>query len=458
LDPLACHARRPPRPDENWHIVPLGSIALEDALAISRELCQNPAGARTGILRPGRGDGIVRWLLLAGVWGLYASFGLVASCLSPLVAEVERELDISHAAMGSVLGAWQLVYMFTAIPCGLLLDRLGSRFALALGIGLIALSALARGAASDFTTLLLSVMAFGIGAPIISTGSPKVVTEWFSGPSRGLAMGIYATGPAIGGALALVSTHAWLLPWLGDWRELMRVWAGVVVATGAFWLIVTAHPRFHAAEAHRRGAASLPQLSAMRELVAIPDVRLLLVMAAGTFTISHGVGSWLPALLHAHGMTTIQAGWWSTIPTAVGIVSALLIPRLAIPPRRRRILFLLVTTSGVSTLFLQLEARSALFTGLVLQGAAATVLTPILVLTLLELPGLDERRAGTASGLFFSAAQIGGVIGPFGLGVLYDLSGGFGVGLGALLLIALGVLSGISRLGRGALPPEPRAV
>ena len=285
----------------------------------------------------------MRWLLLAGVWGLYASFGLVASCLSPLVSLVEHELGISHAAMGSVLGAWQLVYMFAAIPCGLLLDRLGSRFALSIGITLIALSALARSVSDDFTTLLLSVMAFGLGAPLISTGAPKIITEWFEGSSRGLAMGVYATGPAIGGAVALTLTHSLLLPWLGDWRELMRLWAGVAAVSGVFWVAVTSHPKFHEAEERRRGTAALPQLSAMRELGALPDVRLLLAMAAGTFMISHGIGSWLPALLHARGMTTIEAGYWSAIPTAVGIGSALLIPRIAIPaaviPARNRWVF-----------------------------------------------------------------------------------------------------------------------
>ncbi len=393
----------------------------------------------------------MRWLLLVGVWGLYASFGLVASCLAPLVSLVERDLGISHAAMGSVLGAWQLVYMFAAIPCGLVLDRLGSRFALSIGITLIALSALARSVSHDFTTLLLSVMAFGLGAPLISTGAPKIVTEWFEGSSRGLAMGIYATGPAIGGALALTLTHSWLMPWLGDWRELMRVWAGVAAASGIVWLVVTSRSKFREAEERRWGTAALPQLSAMRELGALPDVRILLAMAAGTFMISHGVGSWLPALLHARGLTTVEAGYWSAIPTAIGIGSALLIPRLAIPPRRQRILFALVATSGLSTLFLQLDARPSLLAGLLLQGAAATVLTPILILTLLELPGVGERRAGTASGLFFSAAQIGGVLGPMGVGALYDLSGGFGLGLAGLMVAAIGVLVGIGRLGRVAL-------
>jgi MFS transporter, CP family, cyanate transporter len=390
----------------------------------------------------------MRWLLLAGVWSLYSAFGLVASCLAPLVPIVESELAISHAAMGGVLGAWQLVYVVMAIPSGLLLDRLGSRAALAIGMALIALSALARSAADDFSSLLLAVMFFGLGAPIISTGSPKVVTEWFEGPSRGLAMGIYSTGPAIGGAISLMLTHSVLLPWLGDWRLLMQLWAAVGAACCLFWLAVTSHSKFRHAESVRRSFGRPPQLSTMRELIARRDVRLLLGIAMGTFAVAHGLASWMPAMLHGRGMTTIEAGYWSAIPTLFGIGSALLVPRLAIPNRRQRILVALVATSSLSTLLFQLDARPTLLAGLVLQGAAATVLTPILVLTLLELPGVDEHRAGTASGLFFSAAQIGGVAGPLMFGVLYDLSGGFALGLGAMCATTLAVLVGIGRLER----------
>lgn len=393
----------------------------------------------------------MRWLVLAGVWGLYSSFGLVSSCLAPLVSQVEAELAISHAAMGGILGAWQFVYLFTAIPSGLLLDRLGSRAALALGITLVALSAFARSQAHDFASLLLAVMAFGLGAPIISTGAPKVVTEWFQGTSRGFAMGVYATGPAIGGALALTLTHSVLLPWLGDWRAVMQLWAAVALATGAVWLGVTSSRRFRDAEAHRRTLGAPPQLGTMRALVAQADVRLVLGMATGTFAVAHGFASWLPALLHARGMSTVEAGYWSALPTVVGIVSALIVPRLATPTRRRGLLFVLVATSFSSMLLLQLAGRLPVVAGLVLQGAAATVLTPILILTLLELPGVGERHAGTASGLFFSAAQIGGVLGPFAMGAFYDLSGSFAVGLGALALTAVGVLAGIIRLGQ---PPD----
>ncbi|MBY0401400.1 MFS transporter, partial [Myxococcota bacterium] len=274
-------------------------------------------------------------------------------------------------------------------------------------------------------------------------------TEWFQGSGRGFAMGVYATGPAIGGTLSLTLTHSVLLPWLGDWRRVMLLWAGVAVVSGIAWFVVTSLPKFREAETKRRShGGALPQLSTMRELVALPDVRLILALATGTFLIAHGVGSWLPSLLQARGLSTTEAGYWAAIPAVVGVVSALVVPRLAIPRRRRRLLFLLVATSACSTLLFQLAARPSLLAGLVLQGAAATVLTPILVLTLLELPGVGEKRAGTASGLFFSAAQIGGVVGPMGLGVFYDLSGGFALGLGAFTLIALAILAGITRLAR----------
>ena len=60
----------------------------------------------------------------------------------------------------------------------------------------------------------------------------------------------------------------------------------------------------------------------------------------------------------------------------------------------------------------------------------------VLILVLVEIPGIDDRYAGIASGLFFTAAEIGGVFGPLGLGLLYDLTGNFQLGLMILTCIA----------------------
>ena len=86
---------------------------------------------------------------------------------------------------------------------------------------------------------------------------------------------------------------------------------------------------------------------------------------------------------------------------------------------------------------LQFEQQEILTVGLIIQGIARSSLMTVLVLTLVELPGIGERYAGLASGLFFTAAEFGGVMGPTLLGITYDYSGDFTLGLGLLSVTAL---------------------
>ena len=79
----------------------------------------------------------------------------------------------------------------------------------------------------------------------------------------------------------------------------------------------------------------------------------------------------------------------------------------------------------------------------------------LLMLTLVELPEVGDGRAGVASGMFFSAAEIGGVLGPLGIGILYDTSGGFDSSLWSLAGVALLLIAGslaLHRTMRGRIP------
>ena len=393
-----------------------------------------------------------KWWILSGLWFLYASFGLVVTSIAPLVIPIETSLNFSHAAMGSIMGAWQLVYIGAAIPCGVLLDRLGGRWALLIGVGVITLSALGRAYAVDYWTFLLAVMLFGVGGPIISSGAPKVVASLFEGKQRGLAMGIYMTGPAIGGVCTLTLTHAWLMPVFdNNWTQVMLLWTAVCVLAGVYWFAVTWLTGF----SDRPDSAQkvgMSQTAVMRELLMQRAVRVVLVMSVGVFLFNHGLNNWLPELLKGHGMTAIEAGYWAALPTVVGVIGSLLIPRLATPERRFAILAALCGAALVASLLLQAHGEFSLTTGLILQGIARSSMMTVLILTLVELPGIGEQRAGVASGMFFSAAEIGGVLGPLGLGVAYELSGGFSSGLLALSVVAGGLVLASVYLGRLARP------
>lgn len=391
----------------------------------------------------------VRWLMLAGVWLLYASFGLAATSLAPLVTPITRGLGMSHGAMGVVLGCWQLVYIASAVPCGSLLDRMGPRWALLLGVLLIAASGFLRTVAVDGITLALAVGVFGLGGPIVSAGAPKVVSLWFRGRDRGLAMGIYITGPAVGGIVALSLTNSVLMPAFGfEWRYVLLLWAGFALAAGAAWLAITAHPASQLMEERIRSEPRTPQREVLKTLWHLPAVRIMLAMSVGIFLFNHGLNNWLPELLRASGMTATEAGYWAAIPTAVGIAGSLLIPRLATPGRRLKVLALLCAAAGLASLCLHADTGPVLLGGLVLQGIARSSLMTVAILTLVELRGVGERYAGTASGLFFSAAEIGGASGPVMLGVLYDATGGFDVALLMLTAVTVLLLFGVAGLRR----------
>jgi len=403
----------------------------------------------------------MRWLLLAGLWLCYFSFGAIAASIAPLVAPIQRELDLSYAALGSIMGAWQFVYIGAAIPAGILLDRLGGRIALFIGVLCIAGSALGRAFAADYWQLLAAVMLFGIGGPIVSSGAPKVVTEIFEGSRRGLAMGIYMTGPTLGGILALTLTHSVLLPVLNqDWRSVMIIWGAVaLVAAIAWYCLATLIGRQVSGFSFRprQDTASRQHRSGIADLLRIPGVRLILAMAIGVFLINHGLNNWLPELLRHNGMSPTEAGYWAALPMLIGILGSLIIPRLATPERRFSILLVLCVAAAVSSLLLTFNQSEAMTIALLVQGLVRSSLMTVLILTLVELPGMQPGQAGTASGLFFSAAEIGGVMGPLALGLTYDLTAGFEAGLYGLtticLIMSVGAVTLQNRVGRRATRP-----
>jgi MFS transporter, CP family, cyanate transporter len=159
-----------------------------------------------------------RWALLAGSWLVYYAFGLVVASMAPLVRPITAELGLSQAAMGSILGAWPLVYIASAAPCGSVLDRFGLRASLFAGSIFIGIGALAR-RRRQLPGPLCRGGRIRPRGPLVSVGGPELIGEWFEGKERGLAMGLYVTGPALGNVTAPSLTNSLVMPLVGGSRR-----------------------------------------------------------------------------------------------------------------------------------------------------------------------------------------------------------------------------------------------
>ncbi|MEM1429042.1 MAG: MFS transporter [Pseudomonadota bacterium] len=390
--------------------------------------------------------GTGRWVILGAVWLIYFCFGVTAASMAPLVAPISDDLNTGNAVMGLILGAWPAAYIAAAIPCGAALDRFGARRMLFLAALIMAASGIARSTAETPVQMIVAVALFGLGGPLISIGAPKVIARLFEGPSRGMAMGIYVTGPYLGGIVALAFTNSVAMPLAnGDWRGVMLLYAALVAASGLIWLAIVYAPFTRWPDRNAEGGKKF-DLRAFVDIVRVPDVRVILAMSIGIFFINHGLNNWLPEILKGHGFSAVEAGYWAALPSVLGVVVALIVPRLATPQRRLPIMAGLFACSLFASLCLQLASPYALIPGLLAQGMARGAMMTIAILILMETPSVPPERLGLAGGLFFTAAEIGGVLGPVTFGVLSGLSGGFALPLMALSGVCLGLFWTVARL------------
>lgn len=377
-----------------------------------------------------------RWVMLGLICLLYGSFGLVSQSLSPVLGRIADDLDMSRGLMGTVLGLWPLTYLLVAIPAGALIDRFGVRYTLLSGALLILLSQLLRAAAFHPAILAAGVIVFGVGGPFVSIGAPKVAASWFSPADAGVALGIYTVSPQLGSFVAVAGTNTLIMPRVEEsWRIALLVLAIVPGVASLAWF---AFSRDASATTSTDRADFTPraEFSRFQGIVRLPGVRTVLLLTAGTFFVNHSLGNWLPEMLQARGLSPSAAGLMASIPTLVAVPAAIALPRIATARSLPILQGLLLTGWALSMILVAFGDTFSLYIGLIVIGVGRGAVAALLMLVLVRSLKVDPLLVGAAAGLFFTAGEVGGVLGPTVVGVLSQATGGFEVVLASLAIVS----------------------
>ncbi len=104
---------------------------------------------------------------------------------------IRADLGLSGTRMGALLSAFSLAYGVAQLPIGLMLDRIGPRVILAVGMFVWSLAQMATGLVSSFGGFMATRISLGAGeAPMMPCGV-KVMNDWFSARDRGLPTGLH---------------------------------------------------------------------------------------------------------------------------------------------------------------------------------------------------------------------------------------------------------------------------
>lgn len=367
--------------------------------------------------------------------------GLSVAPLSPFLLD---SLRMSRSQVGWLLPALYLGGVVMSLPAGWLVDRLGVRMALVLGLALTGVMIGAGAMSPNLPALLVCLCVGGFGWSVLNPGSGKAIVEAFSPQQRGMAMGIKQTGLTLGGVGASL-----ILPPIAvavGWRDALLV-AGaaslgcaVIVAIG---LRAPGTPTTRAAANRPRPSDLLPFLRRPGLVVLFASGFLLSVLQAAvlSYMVLYAKESLDYSAVAAAGLLAIaQAG---------GTVSRLLwgfVSDWFFGGRRRPGLVINALVGAASYLALALSAVPAALAPVLaaVAGAAAFGYMGLYLALVAEVGGV--RYAGLLTGVAVTFAWSGVLVGPPVFGLVLEASGTYQLPWLLLAVVAVGVAIALHRL------------
>ena len=365
---------------------------------------------------------------------------------------------------GATAGAFSFGFLVSAVLgplLGRLMDRHGPRFVIELGVGMMGAGLLLAALVSEPWHLYLTLgVLVGSGSVCLGyTGQSQFLPNWFV-RRRGLAMSIAFSGVGIGSIVLLPALQA-LIERAGWRAACASLGVVVLVLLAPLNLLIRRRPEDVGSRADGELAPSASSVSKP------PDNVVDRAWAAVDWTLGRalrtarfwwialgywcGLFAWYAVQVHQtkylveNGFSGAYAAW------ALGFVSLVAIPgQIALGHLSDRIGREWVWSAGCAgfaicyaALLLMSKAPSATLLSLMViaQGTLGYGLTSVLGPIPAEI--FQGRHFGSIFGTLMGIAVLGGALGPWAAGALYDSSGsyaiGFSIALGCSVLSAIAI-------------------
>jgi len=367
---------------------------------------------------------LASWWALA-VLSMINLFGYMdRMALAILVEPIKAEFGASDQQMGLLVGlAFTLFYSTLGIPLARMADRVSRLRLLSACLFVWSAMTMVSGLAKNFPQLFLARAGVGVGEAGCTPPAHSLIADYFPREKRSLAITIFQTGAAIGGAIGMFVVG--LLGQQLGWRASLQI-------IGAAGIPLAALALFTLREPVRPVLASGDKETAWQAIGALARrpayVHLVIAYALATIC-NAGVTQWYPAfLMRSFGMTMAEVGGWIGLSSLAGsglgllsggVLATWLAPRdsrweLWIPAIAFALCVPVLATSFLSpSPMLALLAKTL---GIYLSALASGV-----ALAAIQSFAEPHRRATAVAIFLFFSSMLGSGVGAYVIGLISDL-------------------------------------
>lgn len=363
-------------------------------------------------------------LVLLGILLVALNLRAAITSLGALLPEVSAGLNLSPTVAGLITTLPTLSFAFFGAFTPKLTRRFSSSQILAGAMVMLVVGQAARVFTSSAVVFLATSALAMAGIAVANVLLPALVREHFP-RKAGLLTGVY-TMTMIVGTTAASAASVPVANAFGSWRAGLGVWAVVALVAALPWLT-------------QRSSAKPAAAATDRPRIRVGRTRLGWAMAVyfGAQSLSgYATMGWLAQMFRDASFTPANAGLLLAGVTAFGVPIALLMPTIA--TKRPNLKPLVLILSG-GMILSYLGIMLAPHTGAVLWVALLAVGQGAFPLAL----AMIGMRARTPDGIVAlsafaqSTGYLIAALGPLVVGILHEVTGGWHLPLGFLILAAL---------------------
>lgn len=349
-----------------------------------------------------------RWIVLTVFIIIALMSQLLWLTFAPLTSEVSQLYNVTVFDISLLSLVWPLVFVITAIPVGIFIDKKGFKISVSVGALFLAAFSIIRIFSvtldHNFTLLLISQTGAAISQPFIFGSITKLSSTWFPEKEQGIATGLGTIGLFLGMMIALAITPPLYLSF--GLTRLLIIYAYMSVAATFFFIVL-------AKEGSLVSTADTSASFSFHDLWTLSKHRSFLILEFGFFVVVGGftaLMTWLEQMLNSlHGIGIDEAGLLGGLMIIGGIIGSIVIPGISDKMKRLKPFILLDLLIGLATLYLIgiingfiLLAMIFFIMGFFLMSALPLVLE---LSTHFSDPGMEGR----ASSLLWFFSQAGSV-------------------------------------------------
>ena len=347
--------------------------------------------------------------------------GMNDGAVGVLIPSIRSHYGVSNATIGLLFLFASLGYLIAAFNSGLLVEKLGNRLFLLLGIGAFLFATLMISLMPPFTVLLFMLLPLGFGGAILDAG----LNSYIAGLPRNTALlnylhAFYGTGALLGPIIASA-----LLAIGFGWNSVYIVWIGICIVLGV--------GVGFAFKGHKKIGNEKTEKTETKQNVLFTALAMRIVWLGALFLLFYvgtetSLGSWSYSFLteERHGAPLLMG--WAVSGYWLGLtLGRLTLARVALNLGEKRMIQLCIVGVIVGILLIWLVPLNGVSAiGLCLTGYCLGPIFPTTIALMSKL--VPARILPSAIGFLASLGSMGSALFPWLAGNLAQF-----IGLWALL-------------------------